>query len=376
MRWLLAALALVSVASCATPQRPRRSRRAHGAVNGRPPGCPVRAGGVSFEREGQNRVEQMAFDIGHVCVRFTDGTARCLGENTHGELGVARRGEVIREPVALRGLGRLAEITVGRRLTCGRRRDGTVRCIGSPEGGQLGTGGLPSPDERGVALPVQELTGASQLSTSLGSTCALVSGALLCWGREFDARATPLGGVSGVAEFDLDGLFHGCARLNNGAVRCGRFARDVPVAGATQIDAGASHACARLADGTVRCWGFNSSGQLGALAPTADTYTPVDPGLRCVTQVAVGGDHTCALVTDGTVRCWGGNHFGQLGTGTVTDRPTPVAVAGVMNAVRIFAGPGTSCALLEEGDLLCWGQSLWLPGALPSVLTRPTDVRW
>jgi hypothetical protein len=65
-----------------------------------------------------------------------------------------------------------------------------------------------------------------------------------------------------------------------------------------------------------------------------------------------------------------------VGDGTTTDRPTPTPVSGVMNAVRIFAGPGTSCALLEEGDLLCWGQSLWLPGQLPSVLTRPVDVRW
>jgi alpha-tubulin suppressor-like RCC1 family protein len=331
---------------------------------------------VSFEQAGQNRVEQMAFDIGHVCVRMTDGTVRCMGENTHGELGNARRGEVLREPVPLRGLGRLAEVLVGRRLTCGRRRDGTVRCLGSPEGGQLGTGGAPSPDERGVVLPVQGLTGATQLSTSLGTVCALVRGTLQCWGREFDVRPTVLAGLSGVAEFDLEGLFHGCARFTDGTVRCGRFAREVPVTGATQLDAGATHACARLEDGTVRCWGFNSSGQLGGQAPGSDTYTPVDPGLRCVVQVVVGGDHSCALLTDGTVRCWGGNHFGQLGTGDTTDRPSPAPVAGVMNAVRIFAGPGTSCAFLEEGDLRCWGQSLWLPGAPPSVFTRPTEVRW
>jgi len=379
VRWLVATMALVLVSSCATAPRPRRARRPRGAaaVMGRPRGCPVRAGGVSFEVEGQNRVESIAFDIGHVCVRMTDGTARCMGENTHGELGAAQRGQVLREPTPLRGLGRLAELIVGRRLTCGRRRDGTVRCLGSPESGQLGTAGAPSPDERGVALPVQNLTNATQLSTSLGTTCALVAGgALRCWGRETDASATPVQGISDVAEFDLDGLFHGCARFTNGTVRCDRFVRTVRVAGATQLDAGASHACARLDDGTVRCWGFNSSGQLGAQLPNADTYAPADPGLRCVTQVAVGGDHTCALVTDGTVRCWGGNHFGQVGDGTTSDRPTPTPVSGVMNAVRIFAGPGTSCALLEEGDLLCWGQSLWLPGQLPSLLTRPVDVRW
>ncbi len=323
------------------------------------------------------RVEEVAFDLGHVCARLHDGTVRCLGENTHGELGVAHRGEVVREPVTVSGLARVAEVVVGRRITCARHRNGTVRCIGSPESGELGTGGAPTPDESGALVPVQGLSGVTQLSTTLGTVCARVTdGTLRCWGREGDATPNAVAGLSGLVEFDLDGLFHGCARFEEGSVRCGRFARPVGISGVTQLDAGSTHACARLDDGTVRCWGFNSSGQLGSRDAVSDAYTPIDPGVRCVTQVAVGGDHTCALITDGTVRCWGGNHFGQLGDGTMNDRSEVAPVAGVSGALRIFAGGGTTCAITDDGETLCWGQSLWLPGRLPATLLRPTHVEW
>lgn len=356
--------------------RSHQGRSEHGGPLRRLRGCPSRVGS-GFEGARPDRVESVVFDVGHVCARLHDGSVRCLGENTHGELGAARRGEVAREPVTVAGLSHSAEVIVGRRITCARSRGGTVRCIGSAESGQLGTGSEVTPDDQGALVPVQGLSGATQLSTSLGTTCARVSdGTLRCWGREGDSVATPVRDIRGLVEFDLEGLFHGCGRFEEGSVRCGRFARSVSVSGATQLDAGATHACARIDDGTVRCWGFNSSGQLGTEAPTPDAYTPVDPGVRCVTQVAVGGDHTCALITDGSVRCWGGNHFGQLGDGTMSDRAAAAPVAGVRNVVRLFAGAGTTCAVDDEGELACWGQSLWLPGRLPSTLLRPAEVRW
>ncbi len=366
---------------CATA-RPRRasSRVRHGtsATAPRPlPGCPVRASRGSFEPPGVNPVEAMGFDLGHVCALLRNGTVRCMGENTHGELGPARRGRIADEPVTLAGMTRTAEIAVGRRITCARHRNGTVRCVGSSEGGQLGTNGLATPDDEGAFVPVQNLSRAVQLSTSLGTVCARVDdGTLRCWGREGEGSAALVPGLRGLVDFDLEGVFHGCGRFEEGSVRCGRFARPVAVQHVTQLDAGATHACARLDDGTVRCWGFNSSGQLGVDDAPADSYTPVDPGVRCVTQVVAGGDHTCVLRTDGTVWCWGGNHFGALGDGTQTDRSRAAPVAGVSNVVRLFAGGGTTCARVEEGETWCWGQSLWLPGHLPPTLVHPREVIW
>lgn len=359
-------------------RRPRRARTNHETVTQSSARCPVRAGSAPASRtDDEESVEDIAFDLAHVCARMGDGTVRCMGENHHGELGPTARGATLRIPTDIDGLGESVEVITGRRLTCARHRDGSVRCIGSAEAGQLGTGSDPTPSPEGTFLPVRGVSGATRLSTSMGTTCALVGdGTLLCWGRETEATALAYPGLSGVAEFDLDGLFHGCARFTNGTLRCGRFARPIPVTDATQLDAGQSHACARRRDGSVRCWGFNSSGQLGALEPPPDMYTPVDPGLQCVVQVVAGGDHTCALITDGTVRCWGSNHFGQIGDGSTLDRPVPVSVRGVSEVVRLVAGPTTTCGIREDRSVVCWGSSLWLPGRLPEVMRQPQDVVW
>ena len=92
----------------------------------------------------------------HRCARINDGTARCQGSNQFGELG---DGTSIQSSagVLVFGLSGVAEVAAaggyqsrGNPHTCARMDDGTARCWGGNNFGQLGDGttdahAIPSP---------------------------------------------------------------------------------------------------------------------------------------------------------------------------------------------------------------------------------------
>ena len=140
-----------------------------------------------------------------------------------------------------------------------------------------------------------------------------------------------------------------------------------PAAG--QLAVGLYHSCALLAGGQVRCWGFNSSGQLGygststvGATQTPASVGPVDLGAgRSATEVSAGDVHTCALLDNRTVLCWGFGGDGRLGygnTSNIGDKQTPGSVGPVSlggAAKAITAGGAHTCAILNDGSVRCWG---------------------
>ena len=224
-----------------------------------------------------------------------------------------------------------------------------MSCWGANHKGQLGNGTI----SNGSSVPAQVpgITGATQLSASDNSTCAVVaSGRVRCWG----------------------GNLHG--QLGNGSTTDDGVPTPVEVrnlTGATEVSVGISHTCARRSDGTARCWGDNYWGQLGdgdtqpADQPRTSPVVVVNESgtsnLIGVETIAVGKDHTCATVANGTVRCWGSNSFGQVGNGVAEDEderiphPRPSVVADVVDAVDITAGATHTCALIVGGTVDCWG---------------------
>lgn len=226
----------------------------------------------------------------HVCARMSDGTVRCWGRNDIGQLG---DGTTIPRttPTEVPGLNDVAELAAGIDHTCARLGDGTVRCWGNNAYGEVGDGTpvftRPSPTE------VSGLTGVVELAAPVMGqhTCAALSdGTVRCWGRN-DAgqlgdgtntgRTTPteVPGLVGVVELAA-GTDYTCARLGDGTVRCwgandgGQLGdgtttphwrpAEVPaLSGVVELDAGEYHTCARLSDDAVVCWGLNDLGELG-----------------------------------------------------------------------------------------------------------------
>jgi alpha-tubulin suppressor-like RCC1 family protein len=138
--------------------------------------------------------------------------------------------------------------------------DGSVRCWGNNDGGQLNVPAFPA--GRRV----------TQISAGTNHSMALLDdGSVTCWG---------------------DNAY---GQLTVPAFPAGRRV--------TQISAGGLHSLALLDDGSVRCWGLNRYGQLNV---------PAFPAGTRVTQISTGKYYSMALLDDGSVRCWGDNTYRQL----------------------------------------------------------------
>lgn len=176
---------------------------------------------------------------------------------------------------------------------------------------------------------------AQRMDAGDGFACALTAaGGVQCWGSNSSNK------------------------LGTGAAVNTNVATPADVTGLTTgvitVSAGREHACAVTSTGGVKCWGSNSSGQLGSVAVTTTTATPVDVTGLTTTAAAVAAGHifSCALLTTGSVQCWGST---ALGDGVSTTSKVPVTVSGLTNAVAIAAGYSHACALLSTGDVKCWG---------------------
>ena len=186
---------------------------------------------------------------------------------------------------------------------------GGVQCWGNDESGfgALGDGAGASSDTPVVAIPAG--AGATAVAAGYFQSCAIVAGALTCWG------------INGVGEL-ATGVAGGHSL--------------VPVASAAltgspaDLDAGWGHACTVVAGG-VQCWGGAQFGPLGGGDAWQQAYTasPIQvvslgPGAGA-TDVSAGMYLSCAVAA-GRVYCWGYGEFGELGNGAAVSSNQPVAV--------------------------------------------------
>jgi alpha-tubulin suppressor-like RCC1 family protein len=335
----------------------------------------------------------------HTCAILDDGSVRCWGYNAYGQLGDGTTTNR-NTPTALSswpsGRTAVAITADGGGHTCAILDDGSVRCWGWNDYGQLGDGTTTS---RNTPTALSSWpSGRTAVAITAGGyhTCAILDdGSVRCWGSNSDgqlgdgtttSRNTPTAlsswpsGRTAVAI--TAGGYHTCAILDDGSVRCWGYnsdgqlgdgtttSRNTPTAimwwnpsGRTvvAITAGDYHTCAIFDDGPVRCWGWNDYGQLGDGTTTSrNTPTALSswPSGRTAVAITAGSYHTCAILDDGSVRCWGSNSDGQLGDGTTTDRNTPTTLSGWPSgrtAVAISAGYYHTCAILDDGSVRCWG---------------------
>src|SRR5262245_50990996 len=320
----------------------------------------------------------------HSCARLSDGTLRCWGQNTLGQLGDGTRNDSS-NPVGVVGVSGASSVSAGGYHTCAGFPNGTLQCWGRNEYQQLGNPSVMT-ETSTTPVSVSGITNAISVTTGAFHTCALLAdGTIRCWGLNdsgqlgtgtFVNSSSPavVSGISGAVGVSAGG-WHTCARLQDGTLRCwgqniyGALGNGTIINSATPwvvrgmtnaavLESGIFHTCARLQDGTVQCWGRNDEGRVGN-GTTTNATTPSTVSGIVATGIGPGAEHSCALLGDGTIRCWGWNDYGQLGNGgPVGSTTTPASpVSGISGAVVVSSGAEHSCAQMPDGSLQCWGRN-------------------
>lgn len=326
------------------------------------PGTVVSAGGARIVGS------VLAAGGDHSCSRTNlNGGARCWGANGSGQTGDTDRTGVRPAPVIVidqgtTSLTNIVAITNGTSHSCALLASGRAKCWGSNSDGQLGDGTTNTPafPLNSVFVrrtPTQILENIKAITAGSRHTCALIAdGSVRCWGANETGQVTGTAGIDVLTAVQVivpgsvaigAGDRHTCSVSLAGTVTCwGLNSSDqlgsrsagggfgVTNAMAVGVAAGDAHTCAVRGNGTIQCWGANNSGQLGN-----DTFTPsvnpvfvkerrlfscpIPPGLCSgafvLTQMVsleAGAAHTCAVRGDGQPFCWGADDSGQVGNGT------------------------------------------------------------
>ena len=116
------------------------------------------------------------------CALLEDGTARCWGLGESGQRGDGTFDRFSAVPVAVTGITSAVDVAGGYDHACALLGDGTIRCWGSNVYGQLGD---PSTHPGStVPVAVSGITGAAAITTGADHACALLGdGTLRCWGK-------------------------------------------------------------------------------------------------------------------------------------------------------------------------------------------------
>lgn len=254
-------------------------------------------------------VQALAAGYSHTCA-LVNGGAQCWGDNSTGALGT---GTTIDSelPVAVEGLTAGVEaLAAGEHFTCALVNGG-VECWGSNSNGQLGNAS-PSGADAGSNVPVAVLgldAGVQAIAAGASSACALVNGAIVCWGSNQAGQLGDDSFVDSPSPVPVSTLVSGL--------------QAVVVGGGS---GGTGHTCA-LVNGAVDCWGDDASGDLGINDTTGRIVPVTVDGLEGGVQLLTSGDfQNCALV-NGDVWCWGANSDGQLGDSSFAAGLLPVPVA-------------------------------------------------
>lgn len=194
-------------------------------------------------------------------------------------------------PVTVSGLSSgVSKVTAGAYHTCALLNDGSARCWGDNQYGELGNG--TNTTSGAPVTPTGLTSSVTALAAGDFQTCAVVSGAAKCWGRNHAGqigdntttdRNTPTA-VSGLSSGVSDVMTSGLAYQN-------------PMLG--------SHSCALLSTGALQCWGANLLGQLGRNATTTVMGDSFNDPTRNTGIWNIGAG---SLVADGLITNSQSNH--------------------------------------------------------------------
>lgn len=268
----------------------------------------------------------------HICAA-SEGTLKCWGTNERGQLGDGST-STSESPVTVAQTSAVKMLSTGSRHTCAVFGE-SLKCWGENSSGQLGVGSSTTQQQTPTSVSTSSLSAVSSLSAGHEHTCAVSAGALWCWGNNAAGQL----GLTSTSNTFLPERVLG-------------FDTNV-----TSVAAGGRHTCA-IRNSALLCFGENGTGQLGN-GSTAATSSPVTVFGQDVTDVSVGISHSCAIKT-GQLFCWGSNASGQLGTNTSSgsgNNSLPAMVSGMDGGVTaVAAGDEHTCAI-KNGALYCWGRA-------------------
>lgn len=140
----------------------------------------------------------------HTCAVIAGGAARCWGANGYGQLGTGDTEKRLVPARVARLASGVADIATGADHSCALMQDGTARCWGYNNQGQLGDN---STVNKLRPVNVRRISGLTAIGLGTRHSCALLqAGAMRCWGANFygalgvgdrDARALPAAVVGG-----------------------------------------------------------------------------------------------------------------------------------------------------------------------------------
>jgi hypothetical protein len=269
----------------------------------------------------------------HTCALTIDGEIWCWGENSSGQLGngTTQNSSV---PVKVTGLpDKVLSITAGEEFTCAQLMNQEVWCWGKNNLGQLNDGtttNQTSPVKSKLTTMLAQISGGQGLL--LGSD---VLGSVNEWVKAQAAAVKQLASSLSISANRWGAT--GCAVASDGSVKCwGSDLISIPVTGALpamEVGTGLDHNCSINSDESVSCWGSNGSGQLGNGTNKDSEAATLVKNLTKARVLAVGAHHTCILSgTSNIAMCWGENTYGQLGNNTTTNSNMPVLV--IMPAIQ------------------------------------------
>ncbi|MAZ49873.1 MAG: hypothetical protein CME65_15025 [Halobacteriovoraceae bacterium] len=299
----------------------------------------------------------------HTCAVYKEGTVKCWGQNNFGQLGYGHTNtlgddESVDSIPYLDIDERVVDLSAGFAHNCAVLESGKVLCWGANDAGQLGLGHTDSVgDLTGLASAIKLDFGekAQRIYSGTRYNCALMeSQNIICWGQN-DAGQLGLASTENLGDNEDYTTF---PYVNVGAK-------------ILQMDIStiSNHTCAALVDGDIKCWGNNQFGQLGYGNTEAlgDDEVPADLDSLSfsskILKLATGFLHTCALGAGQKIQCWGYNTLGQVGLGYVdqigddeaANSVGPIAMTETKPMITMATGNNHTCSIGIDHKVYCWG---------------------
>jgi hypothetical protein len=170
--------------------------------------------GASLEMSGNRKV---VAGNGYTCALVGAGKISCWGYNGSGQLGIDEPVEDVFNPSYVLGISNAVDIAAKHSHTCALLDNGTIKCWGYNSSGQLGDG---TTSTRRSPVLVSDISTATQVVVEYNHTCAVLEDRTVkCWGADYGSVPVLVPALSNVTQITA-GYNHTCAVLEDGTAKC------------------------------------------------------------------------------------------------------------------------------------------------------------